>query len=101
MTLINVVIGGETKYLPEVRQVEVLSEGQLYTVNNYQVPYNEGGKLVVMKAEELTEKLVSYEDDNEIWTAIEYWEDNELRHRSLHMQLKKGLPIAGRQGNIG
>ena len=40
----------------------------------------------------LVKKEGSFEDDNELTTWVEYWKDDELVHRSVHVTLKK-MPI--------
>jgi hypothetical protein len=34
------------------------------------------------------------DNENEYTTWVEYWLDGELVHRSVHVQLKKPLPVA-------
>lgn len=44
----------------------------------------------------LLEKCVgSQETDAEVITWTEYWQENELVHRSVHMQLKQGIDVFG------
>lgn len=46
--------------------------------------------------ESLLEKRVGTEEtDTEVLTWTEYWYNNELVHRSVHMQLKQGLNVFG------
>jgi hypothetical protein len=37
----------------------------------------------------------TFEDDNELTTWVEYWKDDELVHRSVHVTLKKSPAVAG------
>ena len=37
----------------------------------------------------------TFEDDNELTTWVEYWKDDELVHRSVHVTLKKSPAFAG------
>ena len=37
----------------------------------------------------LARKDGMFEDDNEMTTWVEYWKDDELVHRSVHVTLKK------------
>jgi len=39
----------------------------------------------------LERKDGTFEDDNELTTWVEYWKDDELVHRSVHVALKKPL----------
>lgn len=46
--------------------------------------------------ESLLEKRVGTEEtDTEVLSWTEYWYNNELVHRSVHMQLKQGLDVFG------
>lgn len=46
--------------------------------------------------ESLLEKRVGTEEtDTEVLLWTEYWYNNELVHRSVHMQLKQGLDVFG------
>lgn len=45
----------------------------------------------------LNKKVGEFEDDNEITKWVEYWHEDELVHRSVHVHLKKNVftnPIA-------
>lgn len=42
-----------------------------------------------------------YEDGHELTNWIEYYDGEELVHRSVHVHLKEGLPMFGEQGEIG
>jgi len=45
----------------------------------------------------LEKKIVTFEDENELTQAIEYYDDGELVHRSVHVQLKQNVlcePVA-------
>ena len=45
-----------------------------------------------MMDESLLEKRTGIvENDNELTNWIEYWQDDELVHRSVHVQLKKNV----------
>ena len=37
----------------------------------------------------------TFEDDNELTTWVEYWKDDELVHRSVHVTFKKSPAFAG------
>jgi hypothetical protein len=43
----------------------------------------------------LVKKEGSLENDNELTTWVEYWKDDELVHRSVHVTLKKMPVFAG------
>jgi hypothetical protein len=43
----------------------------------------------------LTRKDGVFEDDNERTTWVEYWLENELVHRSVHVDLKKNVMAEG------
>ena len=43
----------------------------------------------------LNRKDGTFEDDNELTTWVEYWKDDELVHRSVHVTLKKSPAFAG------
>jgi len=46
--------------------------------------------------ESLLEKKTGFVDnDNEYTTWVEYWLDEELVHRSVHVQLKQSAAFAG------
>jgi len=45
----------------------------------------------------LEKKIVTFEDENELTQAVEYYDGTELVHRSVHVQLKQNVvsdPIA-------
>lgn len=71
--LVNVIVGGETKFLDNG------------------VPHVIGGRLAVMDTSQLELREVTFETDTEITKATEYWEGDELRHRSVEMILKEGF----------
>lgn len=102
MSLIPVITGGKTRYLPDRREVTLTYDNnRIALVPFYQVPEIEGGEPCFAESEEL-ERIVGYfEDDNEICNWTEYWELGELRHRSVNLILKRGLPIEGKQGELG
>jgi hypothetical protein len=41
------------------------------------------------------------DNENEYTTAVEYWHENELVHRSVHVTLKKWPDGMGEIGNFG
>jgi hypothetical protein len=43
----------------------------------------------------LEKRTGSEESDTEIISWVEYWYNDELVHRSVHMQLKQGLDVFG------
>jgi hypothetical protein len=47
-----------------------------------------------MEADLLEKKEGSVDNDHEFTTWNEYWHDDELVHRSLHVQLKKSVELA-------
>lgn len=94
--LIPVTVGGETRYLPDRRTVTING----VETQDYQVPTVIGGSRGFMESNELIEKVVYYDDENETATATEYWEGSELRHRSLELHLKKGLTVEGTQADF-
>jgi hypothetical protein len=56
--------------------------------------------LVMTTKGEMEESLLekregSVDNDHEYTAWIEYWLEGELVHRSVHVQLKQGAPIAG------
>ena len=48
----------------------------------------------LMKAEDLTRKVIDFEDDNELTYNIQYWIGEEMVHESVHIQLKPGVAAA-------
>jgi hypothetical protein len=42
----------------------------------------------------LEKKEGSLDNDNEYTTWVEYWLDNELVHRSVHVELKKAVCLS-------
>jgi hypothetical protein len=70
--LIDVIVGGQTKFLPNG------------------VPYVEGGEPSVMDTDELTLKTYPMAEtkDARNLVAVEYWEGNQFRHRSINGELK-------------
>jgi hypothetical protein len=42
----------------------------------------------------LEKKEGSLDNDNEYTTWVEYWLDNELVHRSVHVELKKAVGLS-------
>lgn len=83
MPLISVALGGVTKY------------------NEAGQPYNDGGYTGFMDTDELELHRSFYENDNESCSIIEYWEGDELRHRSVDLVLKKGFELPGLIGEMG
>jgi hypothetical protein len=49
----------------------------------------------------LTRKDGVYEDDNEKTTWIEYWLNDELVHRSVHVELKQNVLADGMAAMLG
>ena len=43
-----------------------------------------------MDTAELTEKTGTFENDREITKWVEYWDGDDMVHRSVHVQLKWG-----------
>lgn len=39
----------------------------------------------------LEKREASMENENEITSSVEYWLNDELVHRSVHVQLKRGI----------
>jgi hypothetical protein len=42
----------------------------------------------------------SIDNDNETTNWVEYWLEDELVHRSVHMVLKKTVSLVGEVGNL-
>lgn len=94
--LILVVAENNTVFLPEEREVKIDLYGFTHFKNDYRVPENSGA-FGYMDSDDLTKRTVKFEDDNERWEAIEYWQGDQLRHRSLNLDLKTvpvGMNIA-------
>lgn len=87
MSLIQVVTENNTSYLSDEREVKINIYGYNHFRNDYRVPQNRG-VLGYMDSDELTKRIVSFENDNERWEAIEYWEGDQLRQRALNLDLK-------------
>jgi hypothetical protein len=83
MALIQVALGGETKFTPEG------------------LPYNPSTEFGFMEETELKKVTSVLDNDNEHTEVTEYWEGDVLRHRSVNMVLKKPLIFEGAQGKIG
>lgn len=66
-----------------------------------QVRTLQGGQTVMMDRADLREKITVEEDDNELTHALEYWLDDELVHRSAHVQLKKNVASEGIAAMMG
>lgn len=49
----------------------------------------------------LRKRKGSTEDDNEIVSWVEYWLDDELVHRSVHVVLKRSVSADGVAASIG
>lgn len=45
----------------------------------------------MMDSDMLRKNIDTYEDDNELTQAVEYFDGDELVHRSVHVQLKKNV----------
>ena len=97
---IQTVVGGVTKLQPEKLEAYLFSKDNLYISNCYQVPYVEGGTNKVEDTENLTKRIVLIENDKELTIATEYWSGENLRHRSVKMQLKQGLELVGNIGSF-
>lgn len=80
--LINVVVGGETKYF---------ENGQ---------PYNDGGEFTVMDDSLLEKKEYTVDSDTDTAYVTEYWEGSELRSRSVLVNLKP-LKMEAEGGQVG
>ena len=48
----------------------------------------------------LEKKEGTVDNDNELTTWVEYWLDNELVHRSVHVMLKQGAALAAEAAAI-
>lgn len=83
MSLITVALGGKTKF------------------NEQGQPYNEGGEIGYMDTDELMLKEHFIDNDVETTKVTEYWEGDQLRHRSVDMVLKQGLDLTGQIGEMG
>ena len=83
MALINVTVGGVTKYLE----------------NN--VPYVEGGEPAIMDSDHLEKRVGGHDNENETVEFVEYWEGDQLRHRSVNMVLKTSLSTLIDQASFG
>ena len=66
-----------------------------------QVRTLQDGQTVMMDREALREVVDVKEDDNELTHALEYWLDDELVHRSVHVQLKKNVASEGIAAMMG
>lgn len=49
----------------------------------------------MLEADSLDKKTGGFEDDNEITKWVEYWLEDELVHRSVHVHLKKNIVAEG------
>jgi len=45
----------------------------------------------MMEADTLRRNVETFEDDNELTQAVEYYDGDELVHRSVHVQLKESI----------
>lgn len=77
MALIDVMVGGETRFT---------QDGQ---------PYNVDGTPARMDADMLERRLAILEGDDKKVVATEYWEGDQLRHRSLHVKIKRAPQFVG------
>jgi hypothetical protein len=66
-----------------------------------QVRTLQDGKTVMMDRSDLRENIVVEENDNELTHALEYWLDDELVHRSAHVQLKRNVASEGIAAMMG
>jgi hypothetical protein len=80
--LINVILGGETRYMPNG------------------VPYVVGGSPSQMNTDALERREPVFENEIEKTVATEYWLGGQLVHRSVHVHLKTGIFAEGIQANF-
>ena len=66
-----------------------------------QVRTLQDGETVMMDRSDLRENTVVEENDNELTHALEYWLNDELVHRSVHVQLKKNVTSEGIAAMMG
>ncbi len=66
-----------------------------------QVRTLQDGNEVMMDRSDLREVVDVKEDDNELTHALEYWLDDELVHRSVHVQLKRNVAAEGIAAMMG
>jgi hypothetical protein len=66
-----------------------------------QVRTLQGDVTVMMDRKDLREVIDVKEDDNELTHALEYWLNDELVHRSVHVQLKKNVASEGIAAMMG
>jgi hypothetical protein len=55
----------------------------------------------LMDPDELEKREGGHENDNEICSWVEYWDEGELVHRSVNMHLKTAIFAEGIQANFG
>ena len=55
----------------------------------------------LMEAAELEKREGGHENDNEICSWVEYWDGNELVHRSVDMHMKTAIFAEGVTANFG
>lgn len=84
MSLINVAMGGETKYTPEG------------------LPYNVGGHAGFMDELDLDKRVIIMRDDDDMQVvATEYWEGEHHRARSVHVTIKRmSESVGAEQGEM-
>ncbi len=85
MSLINVVVGGITKFHESIHGP---------------VPYVEGGEPALMETDDLEKKAYVIDDENEHTEVTEYWHEGGLVHRSVNMRLKKAIFADAELGNF-
>ena len=66
-----------------------------------QVRTLQDGVTVMMDRSALREEIIVEENDNELSHALEYWLDDELVHRSAHVQLKRNVASEGIAAMMG
>ena len=66
-----------------------------------QVRTLQDGVELMMDRKDLREVVDVKEDDNELTHALEYWLDDELVHRSVHVQLKRNVATEGIAAMMG
>ena len=54
----------------------------------------------LMDEDLLDKKVGSEEDDSQCLTWVEYWYNNELVHRSVHLALKEGCFVTGQASSL-
>lgn len=78
--------------------IDVILGGQTYWDKG--VPCVSGGRLEKMDTSRLEKKVHTIDNENEKTIATEYWLDGQLVHRSVEMELKKGIFATGEQSSF-